>query len=530
MSEGPSPGPRRTELDDVAEAEVLPSEEVTAPRPRAGRLARSTAFFAFATGLSRIAGLVREIVAASFFGAKGQMSAFTIAFQLPNLVRSLFADAAIQAAFVPVFTEHLERGENREAFRLGSTLIYLVALVLGLLTALFILLAPSADAAVRARIRGRAGSAHGRARAGPVPDPAPARGERDGGRGPEQLRPLRRLRDRALLLEPGDHRGAGRLRAPGPRAGRDPSLRGRGRGRDRRPARDLRRRHPQHAVSPPAGLRLALAGRPPGAVADAPGDDQPRADQRQPARQQLLRQPRLRPRAGGDRQGIPDLHAAPGDLLGRRCHGPLSDPVAIRRAGRVRRPARDDGQRDAPDRPSADARDCRDPRSLGADGAPRLPAGRVRRRPDRACRDGAVLVRLLAAVQRPLPAPDADLLQPAEALGPVRNRGDEPRRHGALLGDLLRALRGRRDRRRDRDRHRRQRRRAERDPASPARPARARPVGVDDGEGDARLGCCWRSPATRPGACSTSCSAAAWRARSRRSASRWRSARPSTAP
>ena len=142
MSEGPSPGARRTELDDVAAAEVLPSEEVTAPRPRAGRLARSTAFFAFATGLSRIAGLVREIVAASFFGAKGQMSAFTIAFQLPNLVRSLFADAAIQAAFVPVFTEHLERGENREAFRLGSTLIYLVALILGLLTALFILLAP----------------------------------------------------------------------------------------------------------------------------------------------------------------------------------------------------------------------------------------------------------------------------------------------------------------------------------------------------------------------------------------------------
>jgi putative peptidoglycan lipid II flippase len=142
MSEDPDRAPRRAELDDLAEAEAVPSEEVTAPRPRSGRLARSTAFFAFATGLSRIAGLVREIVAASFFGAKGQMSAFTIAFQVPNLVRSLFADAAIQAAFVPVFTEYLERGEKREAFRLASTLIYLVALVLGLLTALFIVLAP----------------------------------------------------------------------------------------------------------------------------------------------------------------------------------------------------------------------------------------------------------------------------------------------------------------------------------------------------------------------------------------------------
>jgi hypothetical protein len=77
---------------------------------RQGRLGRSTAFFSVATAFSRVAGLVREIVAASYFGITGPMSAFTIAFQVPNLVRSLFADAAIQAAFVPVFTEELEKG------------------------------------------------------------------------------------------------------------------------------------------------------------------------------------------------------------------------------------------------------------------------------------------------------------------------------------------------------------------------------------------------------------------------------------
>ncbi len=117
-------------------------EEIAASRSRAGRLARSTAFFSIATAASRVAGLVREIVAASYFGIKGPMSAFTIAFQLPNLVRSLFADAAIQAAFVPVFTEHLERGDKKGAFKLASTLIFMVALILGALTALFILLAP----------------------------------------------------------------------------------------------------------------------------------------------------------------------------------------------------------------------------------------------------------------------------------------------------------------------------------------------------------------------------------------------------
>jgi putative peptidoglycan lipid II flippase len=109
---------------------------------RAGRLARSTAFFSLATSLSRVAGLVREVFAASYFGLSGAMSAFTIAFQVPNLVRSLFADAAIQAAFVPVFTEQLEKGNKREAFRLASTLIFLVTLVLTALTALFILIAP----------------------------------------------------------------------------------------------------------------------------------------------------------------------------------------------------------------------------------------------------------------------------------------------------------------------------------------------------------------------------------------------------
>ena len=110
-------------------------------RGRSRRLARSTAFFSFATGLSRVLGLAREIVAASYFGVTGAMSAFTIAFQVPNLVRALFADAALQGAFVPVFSELLEKGERREAFRVASTLFFLISLVLGALTAAFILFA-----------------------------------------------------------------------------------------------------------------------------------------------------------------------------------------------------------------------------------------------------------------------------------------------------------------------------------------------------------------------------------------------------
>jgi putative peptidoglycan lipid II flippase len=110
---------------------------------RGRRLAVSTAFFSAATALSRVMGLVREIYAASLFGVKGPMSAFTIAFQVPNLIRALVADAALQGAFVPVFTELLEKDRRREAFKVASGLLSLIAMVLGAVTLIFILAAPA---------------------------------------------------------------------------------------------------------------------------------------------------------------------------------------------------------------------------------------------------------------------------------------------------------------------------------------------------------------------------------------------------
>ena len=101
----------------------------------------NTAIFSVATGLSRIAGLVREVVAARYFGTTGPMSAFTLAFQVPNLVRALFADAALSAAFVPVFTELLEHKRRQEALQLASALFGLILAVLGAITVLFIALA-----------------------------------------------------------------------------------------------------------------------------------------------------------------------------------------------------------------------------------------------------------------------------------------------------------------------------------------------------------------------------------------------------
>jgi putative peptidoglycan lipid II flippase len=104
-------------------------------------VAVNTAIFSVATGLSRIAGLVREVVAARYFGTTGPMSAFTLAFQVPNLVRALFADAALSAAFVPVFTELLEHKKRQEAFQLAAALFGLILAVLSAITVVFIALA-----------------------------------------------------------------------------------------------------------------------------------------------------------------------------------------------------------------------------------------------------------------------------------------------------------------------------------------------------------------------------------------------------
>jgi len=116
-----------------------------APAPGAAqhrRLARSTLIFSIATGLSRVLGLVREMVAAYYFGINGKINAFTVAFQIPNLMRALLADAALSGAFVPVFSDLIEKGERKRAWRVASTIFWLVLLVLGGLTALFILIAP----------------------------------------------------------------------------------------------------------------------------------------------------------------------------------------------------------------------------------------------------------------------------------------------------------------------------------------------------------------------------------------------------
>lgn len=133
--------PLRTHLysQAVAEAEIADDSGSSAHRRR---LARSTAIFAAATAGSRVLGLLREVVVRRYFGVEGSINAFTVAFAVPNLVRSLVADQALSGAFVPVFSELLEKGERARAWRVASSIFFLLLLGLSAITAAFMLAAP----------------------------------------------------------------------------------------------------------------------------------------------------------------------------------------------------------------------------------------------------------------------------------------------------------------------------------------------------------------------------------------------------
>jgi len=113
-----------------------------APDPTtSSRLARSAASAGVATLTSRILGVVREQVVAAFFGAGAAMDAYNVAFRIPNLLRDLFAEGAMSAAFVPTFTRTLSTSGKEPAWRLGNHVINALIVVTGALVALGIVFA-----------------------------------------------------------------------------------------------------------------------------------------------------------------------------------------------------------------------------------------------------------------------------------------------------------------------------------------------------------------------------------------------------
>jgi putative peptidoglycan lipid II flippase len=125
--------------------ESAPAAAALPPVEVGGRaqLARRAGVVSVAVLASRVLGLVREQTFAVFFGAGRELDAFITAFRIPNLLRDLFAEGALSAAFVTTFTQQLERAGDDAAWRLASRVVNALAIIVGLLTLVGIWLAPA---------------------------------------------------------------------------------------------------------------------------------------------------------------------------------------------------------------------------------------------------------------------------------------------------------------------------------------------------------------------------------------------------
>src|SRR5512137_2108680 len=92
-------------------------------RSQTGTIARSAGTVSFAVFLSRILGLIREQVFAWLFGAGFAYDDYVVAFRIPNLLRDLFAEGALSAAFVTVFTDYRTKKSEGETWKLAINVL-----------------------------------------------------------------------------------------------------------------------------------------------------------------------------------------------------------------------------------------------------------------------------------------------------------------------------------------------------------------------------------------------------------------------
>jgi len=104
------------------------------------KVIRSAGTVGFFILLSRALGLVRDMAMAAFFGSSKAMDAFVVAFTIPNLFRGLFGEGALSAAFVPVFTEELEKQERERVWSFANNMLSFLSLILAVITIAGILL------------------------------------------------------------------------------------------------------------------------------------------------------------------------------------------------------------------------------------------------------------------------------------------------------------------------------------------------------------------------------------------------------
>jgi putative peptidoglycan lipid II flippase len=105
-------------------------------------IAKAAGLIGAATFSSRILGFIRDMVLARLFGATAAADAFFVAYRVPNLLRELFAEGSMSAAFIPVFTEYHTRRTKREAWELASAMFTTLLTIVTLMMLLGMIAAP----------------------------------------------------------------------------------------------------------------------------------------------------------------------------------------------------------------------------------------------------------------------------------------------------------------------------------------------------------------------------------------------------
>ena len=105
------------------------------------QVARFAGFMTIATAISRVTGLIRDILKAQYFGTGIAADAFTVAFRLPNLLRHLLGEGTLSAAFIPVYTSYRIKLSAEESWHLVNAVFTLATMVLAVVTLLGIIFA-----------------------------------------------------------------------------------------------------------------------------------------------------------------------------------------------------------------------------------------------------------------------------------------------------------------------------------------------------------------------------------------------------
>jgi putative peptidoglycan lipid II flippase len=142
MSEIEKTQPIEEEPEELAEPSAEQEIEAEKPQTKQTSVAKSAGIVSIAVMFSRVLGLVREMIFARYFGAGFLYDAYQAAFTIPNVLRDLFAEGALSAAFVKVFTDYQIKKGEKEAWRLASLVMNALAVVLSVLVIVGILLTP----------------------------------------------------------------------------------------------------------------------------------------------------------------------------------------------------------------------------------------------------------------------------------------------------------------------------------------------------------------------------------------------------